>query len=151
MLVVLVGGASGVTVVSVLSGKRRVWIVAKRRSCHGRDGQQDRRDKDQSDRESDSERRSACEVIWFRFHIFPRLNVRFRKHPSRCRCRLLGTSCEKLRPSCSVVFSAPRQTYCDVLAVDSEFQRCRQLSSVPITDHVVSRRCGLATPDCCVR
>ena len=46
-----------------------VRIVAQRRGCHGRAGQQDRRDKDQSDRESDLKRRSASEVIWFRFHI----------------------------------------------------------------------------------
>ena len=55
--------------------KGRVWIVAQRRGFHGRQGQQDRRDKDQSDRESDLERRSACEVILFRFHIFPGLNL----------------------------------------------------------------------------
>ena len=51
--------------------KGRVWIVAQRRGCHGRQGQQDRRDKDQSDRERDLERRSACEVILVSFSCLP--------------------------------------------------------------------------------
>ena len=112
--------------------KGRVWIVAKRRGFHGRQGQQDRRDKDQSDGESDLKRRSACEVICFRFHIFLRLNVRFKNNPSRCRCCLLPTSCEKRSTSCAVVLSAPAQSYGDMLTADSSSGELVSFSSVRV-------------------
>ena len=109
--------------------KGRVWIVAKYRGCHPRGGQQDRRDKDQSDRESDWSAEARAELFGFVFIFSSGLNVRFRKHPSRCRCRLLGHILRKAGPSCSVIFSAPVQTCCDVLTADPSSRDAVSFSS----------------------